>query len=131
MDGVGGPVRPRHIVIVDDDRDLRELLRELLEGHGHIVVDVETGAQALSFLRSHGACLILLDWHLAPMSAPELKAVLDDDPALCRIPVVIVSADLRLDRNELAHYAGHLTKPIDLVALFEIIERHCGAEGDA
>jgi len=122
----------RNILIVDDDRDLRESLRELLEDHGHVAVDVEDGAQALDYLRKHGACLILLDWHLAPMSAPELKAVLDDDPALRAIPVVVVSADLRLERTALAGFAGHLGKPIDLVALFDAIEHHCGgADGDA
>jgi two-component system chemotaxis response regulator CheY len=121
----------RNILIVDDDRDLRESLRELLEDHGHIAVDVEDGAQALAFLRSHGASLVLLDWHLAPMSAPELKAVIDDDPALRAIPVVVVSADVRIDRAALAGYAGHLEKPIDLVALFDTIERHCSGEAGA
>ncbi|MEO7732816.1 MAG: response regulator [Kofleriaceae bacterium] len=131
FDGAGGLLRAhRNILIVDDDRDLRESLRELLEDHGHRAVDVEDGAQALAFLRQHGACLVLLDWHLAPMSAPELKAVLDDDPALRAIPVVIVSADLRLDRAALAGYAGHLAKPVDLVALFDAIECHCGGEVD-
>jgi two-component system chemotaxis response regulator CheY len=120
----------RNILIVDDDRDLRESLRELLEDHGQIAVDVEDGAQALAYLRRHGACLVLLDWHLAPMSAPELKAVLDDDPVLRAIPVVIVSADVRLDRAALAGYAGHLRKPIDLVALFDVIECHCSGEPD-
>jgi CheY-like chemotaxis protein len=117
---------PRTILVVDDDRDLRESLREMLEDHGHLAVDVEDGAAALAFLRAHGACLVLLDWHLSPMSAPELKVQLDHDPDLRAIPVVIVSADLRLDRAALAAYAGHLAKPIDLVALFEIVERHCG-----
>ena len=121
----------RNILIVDDDRDLRESLRELLEDHGHVAVDVEDGAEALAFLRRHGTCLVLLDWHLAPMSAPELKAVIDDDPALRAIPVVIVSADVRLDRTALTGYAGHLVKPIDLVALFETIECHCSGEADA
>ena len=120
----------RHILIVDDDRDLRESLRELLEDHGHLAVDVEDGAQALAFLRRHGACLVLLDWHLAPMSAPELKAVIDDDPALRAIPVVIVSADVRLDPAALSAYAGHLVKPIDLVALFDVIDCHCDGSAD-
>jgi CheY-like chemotaxis protein len=119
----------RRILIVDDDQDLRESMREMLEDHGHVAMDVENGAQALAFLRSHGACLVLLDWHLSAMSAPELKAVLDDDPALRQIPVVIVSADLRLDPVELARYAGYLVKPIDLVALFELVEHYCS--GDA
>jgi len=120
----------RSILIVDDDRDLRESLRELLEDHGYRATDVEDGAQALAFLRQHGACLVLLDWHLAAMSAPELKLVLDDDPALRAIPVVIVSADLRIDRAALAGYAGHLAKPIDLVALFDTLEHHCSGEAD-
>jgi two-component system chemotaxis response regulator CheY len=121
-------VRARHILIVDDDRDLRESLREMLEEHGHLAVDVETGVQALAFLRSHGAALVLLDWHLAPMAAPQLKAALDADAVLRTIPVVVISADLRIDRAELACYAGHLGKPIDLVAMFELIERHCAAD---
>jgi CheY-like chemotaxis protein len=70
-------------------------------------------------------CLVLLDWHLAPMAAPQLKAELDRDPALRSIPVVVVTADLRLDPAQLAGYAGLLTKPIDLVALFDAIECHC------
>ena len=122
---------PRQILIVDDDRDLRESVREMLEDHGHTATDVEDGAQALAFLRANQVCLVLLDWHIAPMSAPELKAMLDADPALCRIPIVIVSADLRIPAAELTGFAGRLAKPIDLVALFEAVERHCGAEDGA
>jgi two-component system chemotaxis response regulator CheY len=115
----------RHILIVDDDRDLRESIREMLEDHGHAATDVEDGAEALAFLRRRPAGLILLDWHLAPMSASELKAALDADPALAKIPVVIVSADVRLDAAALAGFAGRLDKPIDLVALFDVVDRYC------
>lgn len=120
----------RFILVVDDDRDLRESLREMLEEHGHLAIDVEDGAEALAVLRSQDVCLVLLDWHLAPMSAPELKAELDADPALREIPVVIISADIWIDRQALAGFAGHLRKPIDLVALFETIERYGDDGGD-
>lgn len=115
----------RHILIVDDDRDLRETVRELLETHGHNASDVEDGAGALEVLRRERVCLVLLDWHISPMSAAELKAAMAAEAALADIPVVVVSGDTRVANETRADFAGWLTKPIDLVALFDLIEQHC------
>lgn len=115
----------RHILIVDDDRDLRETVRELLETHGHSASDVEDGAGALEVMRRESVCLVLLDWHIGPMSAPELKAAMAADAAMADIPVVVVSGDTRIAAEVRADYTGWLAKPIDLVALFELIEQHC------
>lgn len=56
------------ILLVDDDEDLSEMLKDVLEIQGHTVILELTGVGALSQLRGQNFELILLDWQLPDMS---------------------------------------------------------------
>ena len=84
---------PKPILIVDDDKDVRSALAELLEGEGYAVTGAHNGQEALQLMRGglHPA-VILLDLMMPVMDGWDFRSEQERDPALCRVPVVIVSA---------------------------------------
>lgn len=84
----------RVVLVVDDDGPTREMLRDVLEEDGFLVLEASDGVDALSKLR-RGArpALILADVHMPKMDGPTLVATLKRQGALRRIPVILLTAD--------------------------------------
>lgn len=82
------------ILVVDDDRGIREALATLLEDEGYHVRCAENGAVALDLVRQeHKPDLMLLDLMMPVMSGFELLELLEDgDPDLGAVPIFVVSA---------------------------------------
>jgi CheY-like chemotaxis protein len=104
------------VLVVDDDADVREMLRIALEGEGYRVAAAENGRAALNHLRSHAdTCIILLDLLLPIMDGLHFRAVQLRDRSLAWIPVVVMSGGLDCDRQARELGARHLVrKPLDL-----------------
>jgi CheY-like chemotaxis protein len=117
------------ILLVEDDFDVRQALAETLRDEGYSVHCAADGQEALEILRrerEHPA-LILLDLMMPRMSGADFRAVQRVDPELGKIPVVVLSADGRMEekaRNLGA--AGALHKPIDLDELLATIRSVVG-----
>lgn len=117
------------ILIVEDDFDVREALAETLRDEGYDVDCAGDGEQALQYLR-RGARpgLILLDLTMPRMSGAEFRMVQKVDPKLNGVPVVLLSADGRMEEKARVLEAdGAIRKPIDLDVLISTIERFKGA----
>jgi two-component system response regulator CpxR len=117
-------VAPRPVLIVDDDPDIRDTLRFVLEDAGYPVYSAENGRDALKVLdtvpRPPG--LILLDLMMPVMSGDELLRALKQVRALADIPVTVVTAS-GASQPPLA--SGLLKKPVDLDALLRIVKKSC------
>jgi CheY-like chemotaxis protein len=117
---------PRHVLVVEDDREIREILALILEEAGYAVDCATNGLEALTFLRSGGAvpAVILLDLAMPIMNGIEFCAEKSADAALKDIPVVVMSAAGRLDAR-LAQISAQafLKKPMTIEAVLETIER--------
>jgi CheY-like chemotaxis protein len=118
---------PRPVLVVDDDPDIRETLRFVLEDAGYPVYTAENGKEALAILAStdHLPGLILLDLMMPVMSGEEMLKALKAVKALAQIPVTIVTAS-GAPMPPLA--TGLLKKPVDLDVLLRLVERSCSAE---
>jgi CheY-like chemotaxis protein len=116
---------PPAVLVVDDDFDLRETLSELLEDNGYPTACVSDGLEALEYLKTHPAPrLILLDWMMPRCSGEELCAKLGDDPALRKIPVAVLSADVDIGRKvAFDQVVTILQKPISIRSVLEMLER--------
>jgi CheY-like chemotaxis protein len=116
------------VLVVDDDPDIRETVIEVLEENGHRAFGAANGVEALDHLRKSDElpCLILLDLMMPTMDGPSFRSEQLKDPALSPIPVVVISAfrDSAETAKEL-DAAGHLSKPVSLDDLIELVERFC------
>ena len=104
------------VLVVDDDAEVRELLRVALTGDGYSVAGVPDGREALHYLRSHAdTCIVLLDLMLPVMDGAQFRAAQARDRALAWIPLVVMSA--AVDANRRARDIGarrFVRKPLDL-----------------
>jgi two-component system, OmpR family, response regulator CpxR len=119
-------MRPRSVLIVDDDLDIRETLRFVLEDAGYTVHAAANGKEALAVLATTDPLpgLILLDLMMPVMSGDDLLKALKAVKALAAIPVTIVTAS-GAPMPPLAN--GLVKKPVDLDLLLGIVERTCGS----
>jgi CheY-like chemotaxis protein len=116
---------PFTVLLVEDDFDVREALAETLRDEGYQVDCAADGAEALSYLRDGGKPgLILLDLMMPRMSGVEFRMVQKVDPAISHLPVVLLSADGRMEEKaRMLETAGAVRKPIDLDQLIKVIEQ--------
>ena len=104
------------VLVVEDDIELRELLRIALTADGYEVAAVENGREAMHYLRSHAdACIILLDLALPIMDGAQFRSAQLRDRALAWIPLVVMSGSVDAARHARELGARRLVrKPIDL-----------------
>ena len=82
----------RTILIVDDDPDIIESTRIILESAGYAVLDAANGTEGMAQIEKQNPDMILLDVMMAdPTEGFHLSYKLSKDPVLSRIPVIIVS----------------------------------------
>ena len=114
------------ILVVDDDPDIRESLREVLEDEGYTVSCVGNGREALDYLKTPSSprpCVILLDLMMPVMDGWQFRREQKQDPTIADIPLVVITATGK--RPVLIDAAELVMKPLDLNRLFEAIERYC------
>lgn len=107
-----------HILVVDDDRDILELLREALVHHGYGVATAASAEAALEVARERRVDLVLCDLYLEGMSGLQFTQ------AICRmhphLPVIVITAWADLEASRQALEAGasdFVTKPIEFARL--------------
>lgn len=79
------------VLVADDERMNRLLLRRALEAEGRQVSEAADGAAALEVLRSESIDVVLLDIVMPVMDGYEALALIKADPALAHVPVIIIS----------------------------------------
>lgn len=104
------------VLVVEDDADVRELLRVALSADGYEVATVDNGRDAMYYLRSHAdACIILLDLALPIMDGAQFRRAQLRDRALAWVPLVVMSGSVDAARHARELGARRLVrKPLDL-----------------
>jgi two-component system sensor histidine kinase and response regulator WspE len=82
---------PRRVLVVDDSLTVRELERQLLEGHGYTVEVAVDGVDGWNTIRSGEYDLVISDVDMPRMDGIALVSRIKQDPRLGSIPIVIVS----------------------------------------
>jgi two-component system, NarL family, capsular synthesis sensor histidine kinase RcsC len=117
------------ILLVDDDDETRELLRDFFDGRGYLVETADGGLHALARLDTFAADLVITDLEMPGMSGLELIRSLH--AARPGFPVLLVTAraEREMPLRRLGRRAGFecLHKPLDLDALGQIVEQMIGA----
>jgi CheY-like chemotaxis protein len=82
------------ILVVDDDSDIRRMLREILEAVGHEVVEAEHGAAALDLITPQRLPdLVVTDLAMPILGGEEFIGSLRSAPATAAIPIVVLSGN--------------------------------------
>jgi CheY-like chemotaxis protein len=105
------------ILIADDNAFSRELMRELLEASGHVIVEAVNGRNALDLIRRCGFDLVFLDLQMPLQDGFSVIRELRNDRRFRNLPVVAVTASAMIGDRERAIAAGfdsYIAKPIDL-----------------
>src|SRR6186997_1542627 len=121
-----------NVLIVEDDRETREMLREFLASAGYHAVAAEDGLEALHLLRTvrHRApetpCLVLLDLAMPRLGGNEFRRAQLGDPTVANVPVAVMSGAIDLEQRAAALGAvASVAKPIDVDVLLEVVKRYC------
>ena len=121
--------RSATLLVVEDDRDIREIVMETLADEGYLAVGATNGKDALELLRSGAPlpCVILLDIMMPVMDGRSFRAAQLADPALAHIPVVVMTADADVAAIAAELHAHlHLKKPVTLAQLYAVASQFCG-----
>ena len=112
------------VLVIDDDPDVREAVRDTLEDEGYRVSVAENGEAALRRLRDgERPTVMLLDLMMPVMDGEQFHAAVMDLPALRDIPIVLMSADRFADeKGSKLGVARTLRKPVRLPDLLDAVE---------
>jgi len=113
------------ILIVDDESNMRFLIRLILESGGFEVVEAPHGSAALERARESRPALIVTDLMMPVMTGRELIEHLRADPGTASIPIVVVSAN----SSTVATAADAvLEKPFNPTELLDVVRSRMGIE---
>ena len=117
--GDAGPRQPR-IIIVDDDRDTREMLTLALELEGFEVGQAANGLRLISAMHVDRPDVILLDVMMSWIDGFELCRAIKKNESFADIPVIFISARKSAEDERTGLNAGavaYFSKPIDMDGL--------------
>jgi len=122
------------VLVVDDDRNVCDLIRSALACKGYEAAVAGNGKEALAYLRKspRHPKLILLDLMMPEMTGWEFRKAQQDDPELAGIPVAIITglADVEGKASALGA-VDVLYKPSRVEPLVTLVSRFCGnGDGD-
>lgn len=118
-----------HILIVEDETDIRDNLRDFFEMEGYRATTAPHGAAALEFLESAGNStdkpdMILLDLMMPVMSGFEFVQQYRKSHLAYSVPIVVMSADNQTERKTREMGVDHyIKKPLELDSLVQLVER--------
>lgn len=116
--------RDATVLVVEDEPDIRLLLRTVLESEGYRVVEAATGKDAVSAAAEARPNLILMDISLPLLDGLSATRLIKADDALRDTPVLAVSAYASARRRAVrAGCADFVAKPIDLEELKAVVNR--------
>ncbi len=117
--------RKDYILIVEDDPDIREALRDALEPEGYTVRTAENGQEALDTLAGSPRLpnLILLDLMMPVLDGWRFLKARAERPTWKEIPVVVTSS-VAPDERKALDVTGYMRKPIRLLELLALVERY-------
>jgi two-component system chemotaxis response regulator CheY len=110
-------------LVVDDFSTMRRIVRNLLKELGYTHIDeAEDGAMALAKLKSEPFDFVVSDWNMPNMDGLEMLKNIRADPALCKLPVLMVTAEAKKENIIAAAQAGasgYIVKPFTAATLEE------------
>ncbi len=121
--------RRRTIMVVDDNEDHRDMMREVLAALDFVVLTAKSGPDCLELLEGVAPDLFLVDISMPEMDGWKLAEKLRERNQMA--PILMLSANIgdgSMTADRSAHHNGTITKPVDLRQLNEKLALHLGLE---
>jgi type IV pilus assembly protein PilB len=116
-----------HILSIDDDPDIRDLIERSIQAAGYEVDSAADGEKGINHALAHPPALILLDVMMPKMDGYEVCARLQAEPSLSDVPVVFLTA-LGDDQDKAKAFAlgavDYVVKPFRPAELIDVIHTH-------
>lgn len=106
---------PKTILVIEDDGDLRRLVRDILASEGHRVLEADLAQVGLHLFRAQPPALVVLDRHLPDGDGLEVCAKIRAHPEQGSTPVIMLTSADGLDAKSRGFEAGadqYLVKPV-------------------
>jgi signal transduction histidine kinase/DNA-binding response OmpR family regulator len=113
----GAPPADTRILLVEDEPDVRAVIRGSLEQDGYRVIEAPTGGHAVRLARRERPAAVLLDLVLPDISGYDVLRILKNSPDTAAIPVVALSIEPERDLARRLGAWDALQKPIDFGAV--------------
>jgi len=97
----------KHILLVEDQSDNRQIIRDMLAGTDYEIAEAENGEEALTAVAKQRPDLILMDIQLPVMDGYEATRRIKADPALRSIPIIAVTSYAIGGEEKKARAAGY------------------------
>lgn len=116
------------LMVIEDDDDIRELMKAMLEAEGYYLVTASNGAEGFALLSQiPKPCMILLDMMMPIMDGWTFSEEAKKNSRYQSIPLLAVTAFAEQISSKDRFY-GVLKKPIRLDLLLDLVRHHCPSE---
>ena len=108
------------ILIVEDEKDIRDLIIYSLEGKGYQTISTDDGQKAIKMLKENKPDLVILDWMLPSVSGLEICRSIRRDIKTKNIPIIMLTAKITEEDKVLGLDSGaddYITKPFSTAEL--------------
>tara|TARA_Y100000814_G_scaffold105453_1_gene74168 strand:+ start:770 stop:1456 length:687 start_codon:yes stop_codon:yes gene_type:complete len=108
------------ILIVEDEKDIRDLIIYSLEGKGYQTISADDGEKAIKMLKENKPDLVILDWMLPSVSGLEICRSIRRDINTKNIPIIMLTAKITEEDKVLGLDSGaddYITKPFSTAEL--------------
>jgi CheY-like chemotaxis protein len=120
------PQKPFHILLVEDEPVIRELVRSMLSDGSVEVVCAANGLEGLKLAKSRPFQLVLMDVVLPQLDGISVCRMLKSDPSTSQVPIYMLTAKSKKSDMESATLAGangYIQKPFKGAELMALVER--------
>ncbi|MFL9923409.1 response regulator [Herbaspirillum lusitanum] len=111
------------ILVVEDAEETREMLGEVFEYEGMLVITAVDGADAIAKIRNDMPDVILTDLRMPNMNGLEMSRYLKAQPEFLNIPIVLLSATLPSDLSEIPEVDVFLRKPCSIEEVIKTVKK--------
>jgi CheY-like chemotaxis protein len=130
-----GVTRPL-VLVVDDEKDIQRVAIRVIEGLGYGVVLATNGVEGLELAQRYQPDLVLTDALMPKLDGREMGRQIKENPATAQMKVVVMTAlytQIKYQTEAFRAYKvdDYLTKPLDVVQLRAVLEKHLGASSAA
>ncbi len=120
----------KNIMVVDDEENLLELVRGILEAEGFDVITVESGEGCLNKLKTAKPDLILLDMMMPGMSGREVCEKIRSNPLTKDLKIIFVTvakfSETGKDALKKMNVMDYITKPFENADLIRRVKKQLG-----